>query len=79
MMGILGDKKKVLAQILGADPREKTEGASQADALEVLAQELMDALGSGDAKSAAQSLRSCWAECNANSQTVDGGPEATGG
>lgn len=79
MLGMMGDKKKVLAQILGADPREeKTEGASKTDALEVLAQELMDALGSGDAKGAAQSLRSCWAECNANSQTIDGGPEAIG-
>ncbi len=80
MMGIMGDKKKVLAQILGADPRENTDGAeAKADALEVLAQELMDALGNGDAKSAAQSLRSCWAECSANSQNVDGGPEASGG
>lgn len=68
MLGIM-DKKKVLTQILGADPRErKEEGASQNDALSLLAQELIDAVGNGDAKGAAQALRSCVLECQSAAQ-----------
>lgn len=62
MMGILGDKKKVITQILGSDPRDIKEGASVEDALSIIAGELMEALNSGDAKSVAQAMRSAVAE-----------------
>lgn len=77
-MGILGDKRKVLAQILGADPREqKEEGSVSQDALEVLAQELMEAVSNGDAKGAAQALRSCVLECQNAAQVSE--PQAQEG
>lgn len=66
----------MLAQILGADPREKTdEGASQADALEMLTQELIDAVSAGDSKGAAQALRSCVLECGNSSPSGGSTPE----
>lgn len=76
-MMMIGDKKKVLAQILGADPREtKIDDSGAPDALETLAQELMDSVSSGDAKGAASALRACFAECGA---AQDNGPTPTEG
>lgn len=67
-MIMMNDKKKMLTQILGADPREKKkeEGASDQDALSMLAQELIDAVSAGDSKGAASALRACVSECTSS-------------
>lgn len=74
-MIMMNDKKKMLTQILGADPREKKEdGASEQDALSMLAQELIDAVSAGDSKGAASALRACVSECT-NSPSGDASQE----
>lgn len=69
----------MLAQILGADPREKQqEGAPVEDALEAMVQEFIDASSSGNAKEAAQALRSCIMECGRDNSPAPGAPTQEG-
>ncbi len=73
------DKRKVLTQILGADPREKLEGVSEQDALEVLTGELLEAFQSGDAKGAASALRAAFMECGRDNSPPPSGDAPTEG
>lgn len=63
------DKKEALEAILGPEPKA---GASKADALALLADELIEAVNKKDSASVAQALRSSFLQLDSEPQSVEG-------
>lgn len=78
-MMIMGDRKKMLASILGPDRKagthEGSEGEEAPDELEVLSQELIEAVHARNPGAVAQALRAAF-ECMDSEPHVEGPNES---
>lgn len=62
-MMMMDKKKNIVNQIMGPDPREKSEGEKSPSDLESIAQEFVDAVHAKDAAGTAQAFRAMFLEC----------------
>lgn len=68
---MIGNKKRVLTQILGADPNENQGNESSPDYLKTCVSEFIDAVHAKDVEGAMNALKACLSE-------IDSQPEELG-
>lgn len=72
-MIMMGDRRKILTQIMGPSEKDKTEGEAPLSEYHAIAQDLLDAVKSGDVESVADALKAFFSACGAESEPTEGG------